>query len=91
MGSKKQRRDCQCFTIRCKWQTKYPSERHHGTSISSFGFDSLKLIKELHSLMSDPLTDRDENPRAMDEELFLLMTYWATEAENNINFLSDLG
>ena len=41
--------------------------------------------------MSDLLSDRDENSRAMGEELFLRMTYWATEAENIINFLSDLG
>lgn len=59
------------------------------TLAAIFGFDSLKLIHELHCIMTEPMTDQSGNPHELDEALFLRMTYWSVEAENDVTLYSD--
>ena len=59
------------------------------TLAAIFGFDSLKLIHELHGIMTEPMTDQSGNPHELDETLFLRMTYWSVEAENDVRLYSD--
>ena len=52
------------------------------------GFDSVKLIKELHHIMTAPMTDSEGNAQELDEPLFLRMTYWSVEAETDVSLFS---
>lgn len=58
------------------------------TMAAIFGYDSLKLVKELHSIMTEPMQDAAGNKRDLDEELFLRMTFWSVEAETNVDLYS---
>ena len=39
--------------------------------------------------MTEPMTDQSGNPHELDEALFLRMTYWSVEAENDVTLYSD--
>ena len=58
------------------------------TFAAIFGFDSVKLIKELHHIMTAPMTDSEGNAQELDEPLFLRMTFWSVEAENDVTLFS---
>ena len=52
------------------------------------GFDSVKLIKELHHIVTAPVMDSEGNAQELDEPHFLRMTFWSVEAENDVTLFS---
>ena len=53
------------------------------------GFGNLSLIKELHSCMTCPMNDSFNQKREIDDELFLRMSYWATQAHDDIHLFNE--
>ena len=55
---------------------------------ATFGYDTQKLIKELHAIMTMPMMDSSGNERALDQEVFLRMTYWSVMADEDVSLFS---
>ena len=54
------------------------------TLAPGLGLHSLPLIKELHAIMTQPMIDELNHVHDLENELFLRMTYWANQAQNNV-------
>ena len=54
------------------------------TLAPGLGLHSLPLIKELHGIMTQPMIDELNHVHDLENELFLRMTYWANQAQNNV-------
>ena len=58
------------------------------TLATIFGAESVNLIKELHAAMTAPMQDSQGHAQDLEDKLFLRMTYWATQAEHNVELFS---
>lgn len=69
---------CRCRGVRMAFLTLAPS----------IGLRSVRLMKELYSVMNSPMTNQLGSEVMPENEVFLRMTYWASRAHEDITLFS---